>query len=94
MVGQRLGKQGADTQRARRPKVLLPLGLDEDLKSLSRCQPCHLKGDCRSRQLMGGQCCWFIHGDDSHLIAIHRLRWPRPGHTEGRLVARSQVQCH
>lgn len=59
-VPQQVAHTGADTQRARRPKVLLPLGLDEDLKSLSRCQPCHLKGDCRSRQLVGGQCCWFI----------------------------------
>jgi len=59
-VPQQVAHTGADTPRARRPKVLLPLGLDEDLKSLSRCQPCHLKGDCRSRQLVGGQCCWFI----------------------------------
>lgn len=94
MGGQGLGNQGADAQGARHPKVLVPLGLDEELEGASRHQPCHLEGDSRPRQFVGGHCFWFIHGDEGHLVAIHGHARPRPAHTEGGLVACSQAWCH
>lgn len=83
-----VARTGADAQGARHPEVLVPLGLDEELEGASRHQPCHLKGDSRARQFVGGHCFWFILGRED----MSRTRW---GHRSGTCFrARQQAGGH